>query len=220
MKLHQGSVFIDGMVNSTEVVVHSKTNFVKVVQNQLFFRKWLMLCDKLILQDCHVTYSKIETTLGISGTSIYSILHEHLTVKKIFALDPTQAEQTHNLLLSILMLIPDSYLLCNSCILLRSYLLKRLYMSSLIANQVKTNMCSISVKFIIVLITFVPLYTLYWYSNNYNNNCLFNTTIRYSAHKRNFMLELYTHLVTRLLQLLLNLLIRIILPFYSPTYLV
>ena len=74
MKLHQGPVFIDGMVNSTEVVVHSKTNFVKVVQNQLLFRKPLMLCvfregcpksvvvpetsdavRQLILQDRHVT---------------------------------------------------------------------------------------------------------------------------------------------------------------------
>ena len=26
MKLHQGPMFIDGMVNSSEVVVHSKTN--------------------------------------------------------------------------------------------------------------------------------------------------------------------------------------------------
>ena len=33
-----------GMVKSTEVVVHSKTNFVKIVQNQLLFRKPLMLC--------------------------------------------------------------------------------------------------------------------------------------------------------------------------------
>ena len=38
-----------------------------------------------------VTYREIETTLGIIGTSIHSILHEHLTVKKnFFALDPTQ----------------------------------------------------------------------------------------------------------------------------------
>ena len=36
-----------------------------------------------ILQDHHVTYCEIETTLGINGTSIHSILHEHLTVKKI-----------------------------------------------------------------------------------------------------------------------------------------
>ena len=38
---------------------------------------------QLILQDRHVIYCEIETTLGISGTSIHSILHEHLTVKKI-----------------------------------------------------------------------------------------------------------------------------------------
>ena len=31
-------------VNSTEVVVHSKTNFVKVVRNQLLFQKLLVLC--------------------------------------------------------------------------------------------------------------------------------------------------------------------------------
>ena len=34
---------------------------------------------ELILQDRHVTYREIEATLGISGTSIHSILHQHLT---------------------------------------------------------------------------------------------------------------------------------------------
>ena len=38
---------------------------------------------QLILQDRHVTDREIETSLGISGTSIHSILREHLTVKKI-----------------------------------------------------------------------------------------------------------------------------------------
>ena len=38
---------------------------------------------QLILQDRQVTYREIGTTLGISGTSIHSILHEDLTVKKI-----------------------------------------------------------------------------------------------------------------------------------------
>ena len=38
---------------------------------------------QLILQDRHVTYRETETTLGISGSSIHSILHEHLTVKKM-----------------------------------------------------------------------------------------------------------------------------------------
>ena len=37
---------------------------------------------ELIFQDRHVTYREIETTLGISGTSIHSILHELLSVKK------------------------------------------------------------------------------------------------------------------------------------------
>ena len=41
---------------------------------------------QMILQDSHVTYREIETTLGISATSIHSILHEHLTVKKICSL--------------------------------------------------------------------------------------------------------------------------------------
>ena len=40
---------------------------------------------QLILEDHHVTYHEIEATLGISGTSIHSILHEHLTVKKIYS---------------------------------------------------------------------------------------------------------------------------------------
>ena len=38
---------------------------------------------QLILQDRHVTYREIETTLGISGTSLHSILHQDLTVRKI-----------------------------------------------------------------------------------------------------------------------------------------
>ena len=41
---------------------------------------------QLLLQDRHVTYRQIETTLGISKTSIHAILHEHLTVKKISSL--------------------------------------------------------------------------------------------------------------------------------------
>ena len=85
MKLHQGSVFVDVMVNSTEVVVRSKTNFVKVVKNQLFRMR------QMILQNRHVIYREIETTLGISGSSIHSILHEHMTLKKkLFALDSSQ----------------------------------------------------------------------------------------------------------------------------------
>ena len=45
---------------------------------------------QLILQDRHVAYHENETTLGISGTSICSILHESLTVKKIVRVGSTQ----------------------------------------------------------------------------------------------------------------------------------
>lgn len=40
------------------------------------------LCE-LIMQDHCVTYREIETSLDISMTSLYKILHEHLVVKKI-----------------------------------------------------------------------------------------------------------------------------------------
>ena len=43
-KLHQGPVFIDAMVNSTEVVVHSQMIVMNIVQTQLLFRKPWMLC--------------------------------------------------------------------------------------------------------------------------------------------------------------------------------
>ena len=83
MKLHQGSMFIDGMVNSTKVIVHSKTNFVKVIPKSVVVPESIDAMRQLILPDCYVTYCEIETTLGISGTSIHSILHEHLIVTKI-----------------------------------------------------------------------------------------------------------------------------------------
>ena len=38
---------------------------------------------QLVLQNRHVTYREIATTLGISGTSIHLILDEHFSVKKI-----------------------------------------------------------------------------------------------------------------------------------------
>ena len=40
---------------------------------------------QLISQDRHVTYREIEITLGISGPSKHSILHEHLSFKKIYS---------------------------------------------------------------------------------------------------------------------------------------
>ena len=72
MKLHQGPVlcllqdeFREG--RSKSVVVPKAIDAMR----------------QLILQNRHVTYREIETTLGISGTSIHSMLHEDFTVKKI-----------------------------------------------------------------------------------------------------------------------------------------
>ena len=38
---------------------------------------------ELIMQDRQVVYREIEASLGIPSTSIHSILHEHLAIKKI-----------------------------------------------------------------------------------------------------------------------------------------
>ena len=76
MKLHQGP-FIDGMLNSTDFVDEFREG-----RRKSFVETIAAVCQ-LILQDRDVTYREIETTVGISGTSIHSIFHEHLTVKKI-----------------------------------------------------------------------------------------------------------------------------------------
>ena len=70
IKLHPGPVFIDGMVNSTEVVVHSKDEFRESRSKSVVVPETIKAVRQLILQDRHVTYRYIETTLGISGTSI------------------------------------------------------------------------------------------------------------------------------------------------------
>lgn len=38
---------------------------------------------KQIIKDPHVTYRQLEASLGISATSIHTILHEHLAIKKV-----------------------------------------------------------------------------------------------------------------------------------------
>ena len=38
---------------------------------------------KLLMQDRHVTYRELEASLGISATSLHSILHESLAVKRL-----------------------------------------------------------------------------------------------------------------------------------------
>ena len=54
-------------------------------------------------------------------------------------------------------------------------------MSSSIANQVKTNTCfSFNETLFIIRTTYVPLFKLiHVYNNNYNNDCLSDTPIRY-----------------------------------------
>ena len=49
---------------------------------------------QLLLQDRHVTYRKIETILGINGTSIHSIFHEHLFVKNFVRVGPHTISQS------------------------------------------------------------------------------------------------------------------------------
>ena len=71
--LTQRPVFTAGMVNSTEFVVHFKTNFVKVVLQSVVVPATINAVGQLILQDPHVSYRKTETTLGISGINIHSI---------------------------------------------------------------------------------------------------------------------------------------------------
>ena len=56
MKLYQRPVFIDGRVNSTEVVVHSKANFVKV---SVVVLETIHAMRQLILEDSHMTYREI-----------------------------------------------------------------------------------------------------------------------------------------------------------------
>ena len=73
-------MFIDSMMNSTEVVVHALRGG---GPPSVVVPETINAARQLILQDRHVTYRQIAATLGISGTNIHSILHEHLIVKKI-----------------------------------------------------------------------------------------------------------------------------------------
>ncbi|KAG5331326.1 NU1M oxidoreductase, partial [Acromyrmex charruanus] len=74
-------LYITGLVNHghrslMDEFKESRSKSVVVLENRHAVRE-------LIMQDCHVTYRKIETSLSISMTSIHKILHEHLAVKKI-----------------------------------------------------------------------------------------------------------------------------------------
>ena len=48
------------------------------------------------MQDRHVTYHEIKACLGISSTSIHSILHDSGRKKDLFSLDPAQFDDRSN----------------------------------------------------------------------------------------------------------------------------
>ena len=79
IKLYQGPVFIDVSRDRSSL----QDEFCEGRPKSVVVSETIDAVRHLILQDRHVTYREIETTLGISGTSIYSILYEDLTVKKI-----------------------------------------------------------------------------------------------------------------------------------------
>ena len=68
MKLYQGPVFIDGMVNSTEVV---QDEFREGRPKSVVVLETIDAVIQLILPDQHVICREVETTLGISGISIH-----------------------------------------------------------------------------------------------------------------------------------------------------
>ena len=83
MKLHQGSVFYRWYGEFNRGCSSLQDEFCEGHPKSVVVPETIDVVRQLILQDRHVTYPEIETTLGISGTSIHSILHEHLSVKII-----------------------------------------------------------------------------------------------------------------------------------------
>ena len=71
MKLHQGPVFIDGMVNSTEVVYSLHDEFREGRPKSVVVPETIDAVRQLILQHRHVTHREIGITLGTSGIQYY-----------------------------------------------------------------------------------------------------------------------------------------------------
>ncbi|XP_059224828.1 uncharacterized protein LOC106092054 [Stomoxys calcitrans] len=75
--------FIHTLNMQQELIQRNRHN----LQKNLYYPVWLNdnsdAVRELILQDCHVTFCEIEASLAISSTSIHSILHEHLPLKKL-----------------------------------------------------------------------------------------------------------------------------------------
>ena len=83
MKLHQGIVFIDGYGELNRGRSLLQDEFRKGRPKSVVVAETTNALHQLIFQDRHVTYREIELTLVISVTSIHSILHGYLTIKKI-----------------------------------------------------------------------------------------------------------------------------------------
>ena len=78
----EGSVFVDGIVNSGRSSLQDE--FREDRSKSVAVPETIDAVRQLIFKDRHAIYREMETTLGISGTSIQSILYEYLTVKKKF----------------------------------------------------------------------------------------------------------------------------------------
>ena len=70
IKLHQGPVFIDG-IESNIGRSSLQDEFREGRPKSVVGSETIDTVHQLILQDRHVTYREIETTLGVSATSIH-----------------------------------------------------------------------------------------------------------------------------------------------------
>ena len=75
MKLLQGPLFIDGIFEFNRGRSSLQDEFCEGRPKSVVVPETIDAVRQLILQDRHVTYCEIETTLDISGTSIHSIFN-------------------------------------------------------------------------------------------------------------------------------------------------
>ena len=68
LKLHQGLVFIDWYGEFNRGCSLFQDECIKGRPKSVVIPESIDAVRQLILQDCHVTYREIETTLGISGS--------------------------------------------------------------------------------------------------------------------------------------------------------
>ena len=81
MKHHPIGLFIIGLPNSSVDIPFLVRNSAKIVHPRLLLP--LMLMREMIEGDRHITYREIQTSLGIDMKAIHTILHDHLSVRKL-----------------------------------------------------------------------------------------------------------------------------------------